>query len=288
VVVGVSGSPVGAAALTWAAREAQSRGVPLALVRAWRPFPVVEFGLHAPLPSLVEEEELQRREAEVLAASLRRARSVGPDLPVTEHLVEGRAGHVLEHVSARAQLVVVGGNVRHERGAAWLGPVTGHLAGQARCPVVAVPAEGPVGPGPLVVGVDLTGSAAPALRFALETADRWGTSVTAVLALTPDALLPQWEGLDLEEHRARAGRVVLADALSALQHLYPSVPVQQVVSERHPLPALLTAAHDAALLVVGSRGHRALLRTALGSVSAAVLRSAEGPVAVVPESVTGL
>lgn len=57
--------------------------------------------------------------------------------------------------------------------------------------------------------------------------------------------------------------------------------MSQVVSLDGPLLALREAAGTAALLVVGSHGRGALLRSALGSVSSSLMRSADCPVAVV-------
>ena len=76
-------------------------------------------------------------------------------------------------------------------------------------------------------------------------------------------------------------RSQLSESLAGWSDKYPDVPVTSLVSLEHPLQALRAATSDARLLVVGSHGRGALLRFALGSVSAAMLRTAPCAVAVV-------
>jgi nucleotide-binding universal stress UspA family protein len=61
----------------------------------------------------------------------------------------------------------------------------------------------------------------------------------------------------------------------------PSAGVQDVVQEGHPVEVLLDQAKDAALLVVGSRGHGAFTGMLLGSVSEHCVSHANCPVVVV-------
>src|SRR5690606_30779589 len=57
--------------------------------------------------------------------------------------------------------------------------------------------------------------------------------------------------------------------------------ITRVVKAAPPAHALLDEAHDADLLVVGSRGHNALSAVLLGSVSCTVAAAASCPVVVV-------
>jgi nucleotide-binding universal stress UspA family protein len=61
----------------------------------------------------------------------------------------------------------------------------------------------------------------------------------------------------------------------------PDVEVKPSVVEGHPVPALLNAAKEASLLVVGSRGHGAFTGILLGSVSQHCVTHATCPVTVV-------
>ncbi len=74
----------------------------------------------------------------------------------------------------------------------------------------------------------------------------------------------------------------LADeSLATVRTSHPSVDCEAVVLEGQPAEALLGAAADAALIVVGSRGLGGFKRLVLGSVSDQVVHHAGCPVLVV-------
>jgi len=62
---------------------------------------------------------------------------------------------------------------------------------------------------------------------------------------------------------------------------HPQVAVAQSVTSDRPAAALIEAAKDATLLVVGSRGHGGFAGLLLGSVSQQVIHHAPCPVAVI-------
>ena len=76
-------------------------------------------------------------------------------------------------------------------------------------------------------------------------------------------------------------RELLADAVAPWALKYPAVEVEVTVVEGSVAWALVQASNGAALVVVGSRGHGGFTGLLLGSVSQALLRHAECPVAVV-------
>ncbi|MEV0299409.1 universal stress protein [Nocardia sp. NPDC050710] len=59
--------------------------------------------------------------------------------------------------------------------------------------------------------------------------------------------------------------------------------ITTALAESAPIPALKDSSKDARLLVVGTRGHGALRRGLLGSVSTSLARHAHCPVAVIPD-----
>lgn len=156
-------------------------------------------------------------------------------------------------------------------------------------------AEGPLGPeeaamhiengpseGTITVGVDESDSAAEALRWALEEGDRRGWPVRAVLAWT---LLRQ-------HHSDRTDTFVsgysATDATLALQtYVNDAVGadsaglVELLVPCERAAVALVDAASDSSLLVVGSRGLGGLRGLAVGSVSQECLHHSTVPVAVI-------
>jgi nucleotide-binding universal stress UspA family protein len=139
----------------------------------------------------------------------------------------------------------------------------------------------------VVVGVDGSDDAAEALRWAATEARLHGWPLTAVMA---------WDYLN-QHHTSPSGefdvRYDESDAIATLdsfvERVLPAAEAAQVARRPMldlPAPALLEAAQDAELLVVGSRGLGAFRGLLLGSVSQHVLRHAPCPVAVVRPSTT--
>lgn len=134
----------------------------------------------------------------------------------------------------------------------------------------------------VVVGVDESEGAKEALRWAVREATRRGWSVTAVMA---------W-GL-LDQHRAIGGDAFdpgygEEDAASALATIVTEAVGTEAAGtvERRavcdlPAQALVQAAADAQLLVVGARGLGGFRGLLLGSVSRHLLHHATTPVAIV-------
>jgi nucleotide-binding universal stress UspA family protein len=112
--------------------------------------------------------------------------------------------------------------------------------------------------------------AAVAMTVAFPWPDR--TEVEGVVArhfpaaVATEVSAPMWAGL-------QTSFVQAADAARrVLRHRWPAAEV--VVIDRPPVEAILTRARDADAIVVGTRGHGALGRLVLGSVSRGVVRRA--------------
>jgi nucleotide-binding universal stress UspA family protein len=132
----------------------------------------------------------------------------------------------------------------------------------------------------IVVGVDGSASAALAARWACEEARRRHADIHLVHAWTypyqgyrtsvsePRQLmrLDAAELLDVETH--------------ALKERYCDVVIHAHLAEQTPTQALLDAAGDAELLVVGSRGRGGFAAALLGSVSRSVWHHSNCPVVV--------
>lgn len=144
---------------------------------------------------------------------------------------------------------------------------------------------------PIVVGVDGTESSQPALRFALEEARVRATEVVAVHAWQPAMLavgagaggwaVPDASAIESAVEAARtAGERALADA--SAQAEASGVPLTTRLIESGSIgEALCDAAKDAAMLVVGTHGHRAIVELVLGSVSHHCVLHAPCPVVTV-------
>ena len=144
-------------------------------------------------------------------------------------------------------------------------------------------------PGSIVVGIDGTEHAAAALRWAAEEAALRQASLVAVHAWTfmpvttpaDSGLVPMaWtESMEvLDASRAAAERIAgdLVRAVLGEEH----DAVVKVV-EGGPATALVEAAADADLLVVGNQGRGNLASALLGSNSAEVADAAPCPVVIV-------
>src|SRR5271165_4672624 len=102
--------------------------------------------------------------------------------------------------------------------------------------------------------------------------------VTAVFAWqVPFSSFPgPFDRAELEQ----AGKNFLIEKLSAVAPS-PKVPLLPLVAEGDPAEALITAAKDADLLVLGTRGRSPLVGFLLGSVSARCAAAAPCPVPLV-------
>lgn len=289
IVVGVDGSEESRLALDWATDEAVRRGLPLRIVHSWRWLPHGDPTVPAPI---VTEDKGQRALAEeLLDEAAARARGLAPGLDVTTYLDQRAVGPLLVDESRRATTVVVGSRGHGGFAGLLLGSVSLVVAAQAESPVVVVrpaarrgdvAAEG----GEVLLGVDGRKPNPAATAFAFEQADRRGLRLRALHAWTqplPQGLgsgLPlMYDPSEVAEEEAR----LLSEALAGWAEQYPQVQVVEQVSPDPAGKALVTASHQADLLVVGARRRQSVVGMALGAVNHTVLHHAQCPVAVVPE-----
>jgi len=162
IVVGVDGSAASVDAVRWALDEARRRGAELHVVTAWHtdpppvegPPPMVGVPYRAKESALAEQQAQQDR---VMA----QVRGATDGVAVRRHMIGQWPPRALVHLSADADLLVLG---RH--GHSWLaekllGSVSAYCVRHASCPVVITPArhtvkdrephlvEAPATPGPL-------------------------------------------------------------------------------------------------------------------------------------------
>jgi nucleotide-binding universal stress UspA family protein len=269
IVAGYDGSPGSAQAVRWAAREAKERRTTLTVCLAWTPD-------HMTLPTESAICDLAREHGkEILARGLPYAESVLGPGRVRADLARGSAARVLCERSRTADMVVVGCRGQGELRGLLLGSVSWQVAGHASGRVVVVRGEGrPANrsPGPVVVGVDGSPASQAAIPFAFEEAILRDVPLVAVCALADaPARLGEWRRME-EEFDG------LMDA-AAKEH--PEVTVVRQVAPGTPRVALLNAAAEAQMLVVGAHGRGGLAGMSLGSIAQAVLHQAPCPVGVV-------
>jgi nucleotide-binding universal stress UspA family protein len=133
----------------------------------------------------------------------------------------------------------------------------------------------------IVVGVDGSPCAQRALHWAIDTARALGGEVVAVHAM---GLLTDLPGpaTPMQGHRDEVVDLFEKEWCAPL-HTSP-VPQRRLVLDGNPVTALLGAArdHDAAMIVVGTRGTGGFPGLQLGSTSHQLVQHAHTPVVVIP------
>jgi nucleotide-binding universal stress UspA family protein len=270
ILAGYDGSPGSQQALAWATTETRSRGSPLTVCSAWAP------GYPA-LPGQVTAFDLARRSGErTLAQGLQFVHDLMVSVQIQPLLTAGPAAAVLCEHSARAEMLVVGSRGQGGFAGLPLGSVSSQVAAHAHGRIVVVrghwrrvPTHAP----PLiVVGTEGSAASEPAVEFAFEEAAYHGTALLAVCALA-DAPGNLGCAREIESSFERV--------ISRCEKAHPEVVVGRRISQGCARTALLDAAGEAQLLVVGARGRGGIEGMMLGSVSTALLQHAPGPVGIV-------
>lgn len=282
IVVGVSDSATGAAALDWALQQAVLRQVPLTAIRAWDiPSYGPYYSVGAALRTTAPDFELTEQKIAQDALQAACGRVPGADTVVTAAVAtRGRPPQVLVDGAAQAQLLVVGTRgVGALSRVVHLGSVTSAVLHHASGPVAVVP-EGTAGArssSRVVVGVDDSPRSRPALEWAV------GHARLVAAVLVPVKVLR-------DEHRKDPSEVAALDA-AARQELAAAadaagagdrdpVEVAPEVRRGHTASQLIaTAGED--MLVMGTRGRGGFASLLLGSTTHQVAGHATGPVVVV-------
>lgn len=136
VVVGVDGSASAAAALEWAARQAQLTGSELDALTAWE-WPK-SYGFATPVPEGYQPEQEARR---ILEKAIAGVRERYPDLTIKASVCEGYPIQTLLEASRDADLLVVGSRGHGELAGMLIGSVSGYCVAHAKCPVTVIKAK---------------------------------------------------------------------------------------------------------------------------------------------------
>ncbi|QOV41072.1 universal stress protein [Streptomyces ferrugineus] len=134
----------------------------------------------------------------------------------------------------------------------------------------------------MLVGVDDTSYSWLAADWAAAEAQLRGCALRVVHAVGRSADTAYGEtGVGLTEQVLRGATRVLDDARARLAADRPGLPIDVVLARDDPADALLAAAQDADMVVVGTRGRGGFAGLLLGSVSRKVAAHAGLPVVVV-------
>ncbi|QFU90000.1 universal stress protein [Amycolatopsis sp. YIM 10] len=286
LVAGVDGSPSALHAVRWAAEEAGRRGKPLRLLHACF-IPPVPPRVPVALPREYRD-ALVEQGHDWLTEAAAAAREAAPGVEVETELRTGIATELLVTESAQAELVVLGSRGLGGFSGLLVGSVAVALGHHGHCPVVIVrgrtPESAPPASGPVVVGVDNSANCDDAIDFAFAAAALRRVPLVAVHAWNDLSLDRGWPLLPaqldfrlIQDEEARG----LSEHLAAWRDKYQDVEVIERPVRDRPARALLKAAEDARLLVVGSHGRGGFAGMWLGSTSQTLLHHSSCPVAVI-------
>ena len=134
----------------------------------------------------------------------------------------------------------------------------------------------------IVVGTDGSGWSTAAVRWAAREAHHRGAPLRIVLAYEWHWQSARYGGADeLRERADRRAEQTINGAVAEAQSVAPDVALIPDTSYGEAAPALLTAAQNASLVVLGNRGRGGFGSLMLGSVSQRVATHAPCPVVVV-------
>jgi len=288
IAVGFDGSAPATAALDWAANAADRTGATLRIIAVVH-YPGMPAGTLDSVPILPAS--LLQRAHELGAEATSRARKVLDAARVETQIVVGAAAETLVAATDSVGLLVVGNRGRSEFASTILGSVSFAVTAHARCPVIVV-REGAPNLGPehgVVVGVDGSASGDRALEVAAAVAARTGAPLRIVctwnLPAADSWAFSYWETASADGDWARTQHeVALKVATAAADRAQSQHPDLVIATEVHQGPAaaaLTRPAHQAGLVVVGSRGLGGFAGLVLGSVSHNTIHACSCPVMVV-------
>lgn len=277
VVVGYDGTNESERALRWAVEEARLRREPLTVVHAWQwPYPIRSMDREG--VAIVH-----RMGEHTLDQGVALANDLAPGVKVRKHLETGGPHAALLNQGPDAELIVIGSHPLEETP---VGSTALRVPARAAVPVVVVRSSA-ARDGLVVVGVDGSPGADGALAFGFEEAALRGWRLRAVYGCwepgaAPDGDLSLFDDEDKLRHVCGA---VLERAVAPWLVKYPLVQAATSLVLRSPREALLEAAEDATLTVVGARGTGAVKPLTLGATSDALLKHAPCTVTIVPQRV---
>ncbi|ALO92374.1 Stress-inducible protein [Streptomyces hygroscopicus subsp. limoneus] len=268
LVVGIDGSEASLEAVDWAADEAARHGVPLHLVHAAAP---------------------EEHTSDLVTAATDRAGKGAPTVRLSSEVLYEDPASALVGEGRNAFALVLGSRGLGDLAGMLLGSVSLAVAARADCPVIVVRGGAEhrgARFGSVVVGIEDGEGSGTAVQFAFREAHVRRCRLVAVHAWCPPPGAPPEPPPASEyafETHHRPPAQVLDDALRAPAAQCWNAPVSRRVVEGPARQALLEAASNADLLVVGARrrlGHPGLQ---LGLINHALLHHAPCPIAVVPQ-----
>ncbi|MBC9715325.1 universal stress protein [Streptomyces sp. TRM66268-LWL] len=134
-------------------------------------------------------------------------------------------------------------------------------------------------PRPVIAGFDGSPESLAAVEWAAKEAERRGAPLQLLYAWSPVPFMPGAISPEAAEQRTIDG--IVRRGVEHAEHTFPAVELETRTIERPPTAALVEAAEEAELLVLGSRGLSGFTGFLVGSVALGVVAHATGPVVLV-------
>ncbi|WP_114853352.1 universal stress protein [Brachybacterium sp. YJGR34] len=273
IVVGYDDTTASIAAVRWAAELARCTGSELHLVHAWS-WPLLGQGVSG-IP-VIDPAGPRNQASRLLDDAAEEVGRRFPDVAVTTELRPGLPRDVLEEISERTALLVVGTRGLGAVLGTLLGSVSRGILHDAGCPV-AVIRSAEHRAGPVLAGFDGSPSAREAIDVAADLAAAWDVPLR-VVHVRSDAHAPYGTGAEAWSAGSRS-REVLDEGVARALARHEGLAVQsRMLEARSAVEGLLAAAVGARMLVIG---HRGLSRGRFGSTAHATVLHATGNVTVV-------
>jgi len=282
IVAALDGSGMATQAARWGAALASKLGAPLELLTVLpdRNFVLAEMATLGQVPVFAEAEKEAEERLEAANADLQ---AQHPDLAITTAITSGSAVRALIDASRNARLLVIGASGAGLVESTLVGSTTIRVSGRALCPVAVWRGESAtLDDRPIVVGIDGSESSEIAAATAFELASRAGATVVGVRSYSSrrpiaEVTIPNmvdWNAVEKSENEA------LETNLAPFVEKYPDVNVTEIVAQVSPARLLLESAHNAQLIVVGSRGRGHIVGGLFGSTSQNLLHRAPCPIVI--------
>jgi nucleotide-binding universal stress UspA family protein len=217
-IVGIDGKAASERALEWVLRRAQRYPAPLVLVRVTTP-PDVDG-------------------SRALAQLVERTRKSHPLLDIDAIEVRGTVPAALAAVAESDDLLVIGTHQHAFPRRAVTKCLSWEIASASPCSVVVVPQIDTRMRRGVVVGIDHHESGARLAAFAAREAEQFGGELFVVQSVTPSS-------------GSRRAGLAIEDAVAAARTQAATTRITSTIVHDDPARALLRAAHERALLVIG-------------------------------------
>jgi nucleotide-binding universal stress UspA family protein len=267
IVIGIDTEAASQVAVDWVIRRAQARPAEIRLVKAF------DMLIDAPL-----------RDAALLERTKSRIQDAAPAAVVDTALIDGSIMEALVGQSASADLAVVGYHRRHSVLSTLSGALPLRFAARSHCATVIVPEDWEPRDGEIVLGVGDDDVADTAVEFALREAQHPRRPLEVVHAWQLPT--PSWDAIGAliasadDLHDAHQG--ILGGVVTRLRVTHPTLDIRETLAEGPAVAALLDAADDAELVVLGTHRRGPLTGVLLGSTALDLLPHSRVPVCIVP------